>query len=172
MRRMVFISPIAGVAQLLRGKFLMGLVLLVIWMVALNGAAVLGPGLMPRSLSILVTAVSWCIFAAVAGVSIIDVLRHTHPQRREEFEKKKGRLLMDGITAYLQDDLDSAVRHLSEMVKLDIDDADARIYLAMAYKAYGDVAAARKHFKRCRALNKKKWCWEVDEGLKSQAAGK
>ncbi len=164
---MILLSPIAGVAQFLRGRFVFGVVLLFLWIAALNGALVLGPGLMPPESAFWVKLVSWCVFGIVTIVSVIDILLRTNPRRVAEIENRKNQLLLDGINAYLRDDLDAAVRFFSEMARLDVNDADARMYLAMAFRARGDTTPARRQFKHCRALDRRKWSWEVAEELKS-----
>ena len=163
----ILLSPIAGVVQFLHGRYVFGVVLLFLWIAALNGALVLGPGLMPPESAFWVKLISWCVLGIVTIVSVIDILLRTNPRRVEEIEDRKNRMLLDGINAYLRDDLDAAVGFFSEMVKLDVNDADARMYLATAFRARGDTTPARRQFKHCRALDRKKWSWEVAEELKS-----
>ncbi len=165
MRWMIYISPVAGVPQFLRGRMLQGAAMLFVWAMALNGALILGPSLLPANYSLRVVIVSWVVLAAVTAASIIDVLRHTHPERVGRFAQKRDRLLVDGIKAYLRNDLDAAIDAWAESVRMNIDDADARIYLAMAYSAHGDNALARRHYRKCRSLNRKKWSWEIRRGL-------
>lgn len=165
MRWMIFISPIAGAPQFLRGRMLQGAAMLFVWAAALDGALILGPSLLPQDYSLRVVAVSWIVLTAVTAASVIDVLRHTHPERVGRFAQKRDTLLIDGIKAYLRNDLDAAIEAWEEMVRMDIDDADARIYLAMAYSARGDNTLARRHYRKCRALNRRKWSWEIRRGL-------
>ena len=165
MRWMIIISPIAGMAQFLRGRMARGALMFAAWIVALNGALVLGPSLMPSTLAMVVQAVSFGLLGAATAVSIIDVVRHSHPARVGRFAEKRERLLATGIAAYLCDDLDTALDAIDEMVRMDIDDADARMYLAMIYKARGEHAMARRQFRKCRALDRRKWDWEVGREL-------
>ncbi len=165
MRWMLIISPIAGMAQFLRGRMMRGALMFAAWIIALNGLLILGPALMPETTAIAVRAVSFCLLAAATSISVIDVLRHSHPTRIDHFTSKRERLLATGIAAYLKNDLDAALDAMDEMVRMDIDDADARIYLAMTYKARGNNAMARRQFRKCRSLNRKKWGWEIDRAL-------
>ena len=167
MRWMIIISPIAGMAQFLRGRMARGAFMFAVWIVALNGALVLGPTLMPNEAAAVVQAVSFGLLGAATAVSVVDVVRHSHPARVGRFADKRERLLATGIEAYLKDDLDAALDAIDEMVRMDIDDADARIYLAMVYEARGNHAMARRQFRKCRSLNRKKWGWEVGRALDS-----
>jgi len=159
-------SPVPGLTQFLSGRNARGLVLMALGLVGLNGVVMLGPGLRPAGTGLAVTAFSWVVLGVGVGASILDTVRHVILMDRDRLARDKRLLLEKGIECYLREDTDAALLHFRELVNLDPQDADSRIYLASGLRDKGDTAGARKNFKRAAALNPHKWSWEAGEALK------
>jgi hypothetical protein len=163
---MLAFSPVPGLVQFLGGRNSRGFVLLALGMAGLNGVAVLGPGLRPESASLVVVVLAWAVLAGAMGASVLDTVRHVILLDRGKLAREKRLLLERGIECYLRRDVGTAALHFGELVNLDPQDADSRIYLASSLREKGDAAGARKNFKRAAALNSAKWSWEAGEALR------
>jgi tetratricopeptide (TPR) repeat protein len=166
------LSPIPGLVQFLSGRYGRGMLLLLAAALGLNGVLTLGPGLRPASASLAVSAISWLLLIAAAGLSILDTIRRVVLLDRDKLAKDKRRLLDKGIECYLKGDSEGAALYFTQLAHTDPQDADSRMYLASALRATGDIAGARRNFKRAAALDRTKWSWEVSVALKEIEEGK
>lgn len=162
---MLACSAVPGLAQFLAGRGGRGFALMALGLLGLNGVLVLGPELRPANVGLVVAVLSWVALVAAAGASVLDTVRRVVLLDRDKLARQKRDLLEKGIECYLRDDAGSAALHFSELVELDPQDADSRMYLAASLREKGDLAAAKRNFKRAAALNPAKWSWEVREEM-------
>ncbi len=64
-------------------------------------------------------------------------------------------VFVNGISAFLQSDLDECERLMCRLLSADPYDIEARMYLALIYAEKGALRAARRQLKRCRRFDGK-----------------
>ena len=69
-------------------------------------------------------------------------------------------VFVDGVRAFLQNNLDKSEQLMRQMILADPYDIEARMYLALVYAEKGALSAAKKQLRKCRSLDEKgalKW---------------
>lgn len=85
----------------------------------------------------------------------------------EEAHRRRVEVLFcGGQQDYLRGDHEAAAAAFRQVVKLDPEDPDARLYLAAAYRALGRFWRARRQLRKCRSVDVSgKWAWEIAQAM-------
>lgn len=101
--------------------------------------------------------------AAILWVfSVVDLLRLAVWRHRPGLRPLKDEALREGMTRFLADDLPASRAAFMRLVRLDREDPDGHFHLGTVAAAEGKWTEARRHWKRCLAVDvARKWAEEV-----------
>ena len=84
---------------------------------------------------------------------------------KEAHRRRVEELFLQGQQQYLRGEHRTALDSFRQGVRLAPEDPDMRFYLALAYKALGELRRARRTLRQCRNLDDadRKWHWEIEQ---------
>jgi tetratricopeptide (TPR) repeat protein len=116
-------------------------------------------------------ALAWgagiALVLAIAG-TWAELYWRTRPERVEEEEGIRKRLIREGTTAYLRQEDTVALESFRECLRLFPQDVEALFRLGVISSRIGDVRSARRWLRRTLRYDiHEKWRWEIENTLKA-----
>ncbi|MFN0058979.1 MAG: hypothetical protein ACKVX7_11025 [Planctomycetota bacterium] len=169
MRRMTWmvLSLLPGAAAVLKGRYLLGALLMGCGLVGADLAWMALGGMLETPQAVLLGWFAATVSASAVLGSVFWTARATSPQRLAERENRAGTAFVAACESLLKGELSDAELRVAAGLKVAREDFDLAFLSWQIARAGGDARQARRRLRRLRRFDADdKWLWETERAIR------